>query len=59
MGIVEAHRGEEESLQQQPEAGERVVENVGKVQVPARDRLARNAELVGSPSVPAEVEGQC
>lgn len=49
MGILEAYRGQEENLQQQPKAGKRIVENVGKVQIPAQDRLARNIELDEGP----------
>ena len=40
MGVVETYRGKEESLQQQSEAGKRIVENMGKVQIPAQDCLA-------------------
>lgn len=59
MGILEAYRGQEENLQQQPKAGKRIVENVGKVQIPAQDRLARNIELVGLICVPAQADGAC
>ena len=47
MGIVEAYCGKEEDVRERREAGKRIVEDVDKVRIPARDRISRNIELVG------------
>jgi len=46
MGFMEAYSHKADCLRQQPSIRKRVMEDVGKIQVPTQDGLARGIELV-------------